>query len=161
MGRDDEGRAAMEWFWHVLLICLVVIPAAIMWLAVIFELFRRGDLKWWQRLAWFLLVIVFPLIGSIIFLGYTWVTAGRRAPEVASGLPRFDAQSSSAPDVEADLSSLERLRQSGVITGAEFEAGKRQVLEGIPAGGVPTSTQAGDEMQQAPATEREPKHGAP
>jgi len=151
----------MEWFWHVLLICLVVIPAAIMWLAVIFELFRRGDLKWWQRLAWFLLVIAFPLIGSIIFLGYTWVTAGRRAPEVASGLPRFDPQSSSAPDVEADLSSLERLRQSGVITGAEFEAGKRQVLEGIRAGGVPTSTQTGDETQQAPATEREPKHGAP
>jgi type VI protein secretion system component VasK len=160
MGRDEEGRAAMEWFWHVLLICLVVIPAAIMWLAVIFELFRRGDLKWWQRLAWFFLVIVFPLIGSIIFLGYTWVTAGRRAPEVASGLPRFDPQSSSAPDVEADLSSLERLRQSGVITGAEFEAGKRQVLEGITPYGAPSSTQSIDETLQATATDREPKHGA-
>jgi type VI protein secretion system component VasK len=160
MGRDEEGRAAMEWFWHVLLICLVVIPAAIMWLAVIFELFRRGDLKWWQRLAWFLLVIVFPLIGSVIFLGYTWVTAGRRAPEPASGLPRFDRQSSSAPDVEADLSSLDRLRRSGVLTEAEFEAGKRRVLEGITPYGAPSSTQSIDETLQATATDREPKHGA-
>ena len=148
----------MEWFWHVLLICVVVIPVTIMWLAVIIEIATRRDLRWWQRVAWILLALVLPLIGSLIYLIYTWATAGRRAPGPA--LPRFGGQSSDAPDPEADLSSLDRLRRSGVLTEAEFEAGKRRVLEGSTPDEPPSSTQNIDETLQATAIDREPKHGA-
>ena len=121
----------MEWFWHVLLICVVVIPVTIMWLAVIIEIATRHDLRWWQRVAWILLALVLPLIGCLIYLIYTWATAGRRAP--ATALPRFGGQSSNALDAEADLSSLDR---------------------------SPSAIQSSDDTRKASATNHEPKHGA-
>jgi type VI protein secretion system component VasK len=151
----------MEWFWHVLVICLVVIPVTIMWLAIAYELFTRRDLKWWQRLAWILFILIFPLIGSLIYLGYTWATAGRRAPGRASELPRVGSQPANAPDAEADLASLDRLRRNGVLTTDEFEAGKRRVLEGNTPDRRPSATQTVDGSLQTTATDSEPKHGAP
>jgi type VI protein secretion system component VasK len=151
----------MDWFWHVLVICLVVIPVTIMWLAIAFELFTRRDLKWWQRVAWILFILIFPLIGSLIYLGYTWATAGRRAPGRTSALPRFGRQAPDVPDAEADLASLDRLRRNGVLTTDEFEAGKRRALERTTPDGGPSATQTVDESLQATATDTEPKHGAP
>lgn len=151
----------MEWFWHLLVICVVVIPIAIMWLAVIFEIFRRGDLRWWQRGAWLVLVLLLPLIGSLIYLFYSWASASRRAVADASGWPRSGGQASNVPDAEGDLASLDRLRRSGVLTAAEFEAGKRRVLEGISRDGAPSATQTIDESRKTSATNHQPKHGAP
>jgi type VI protein secretion system component VasK len=151
----------VEWFWHVLLICVVVIPVTVMWLAIIFELFTRWDLKWWQRIAWVIVVLLLPLIGSLIYLLYSWATAGRRAPGSAGALPHFGGQSSNVPDAEADLSSLDRLRRSGVLTEGEFEAGKRRVLEGSTAAEAPSATQTVEEAVRATANDREPKQGAP
>jgi hypothetical protein len=39
----------MDWFWHVLWVCLVVIPIALLWIAVVVELFRRHDLSGWMK----------------------------------------------------------------------------------------------------------------
>ena len=157
----------MDWFWHMLLICLVVIPVTIMWLAVAFELITRKNLKSWQRVAWIVVILILPIIGSLIYLGYTWMTAGRRAPGRATALPRFGSEGSSAaanaPDADGDLASLDRLRRNGVLTAAEFEAGKRRILEGSTPAAEPsaTRTQTVDESLQATVTDREPKHGAP
>jgi hypothetical protein len=150
----------MEWFWHVLVICVVVIPVAIMWLAIAFELFTRRDLKWWQRGAWLLVILIFPIIGSLIYLGYTWITAGRRAPADAGAVPRFGRQPSNVPDAEGDLASLDRLRRNGVLTAAEFDAGKRRVLEGTTSNGGPSGRQTINETPKTQASDREPKHGA-
>jgi hypothetical protein len=37
----------MDWFWHALLVCFVIIPATVLWLAIIVELIRRHDLSTW------------------------------------------------------------------------------------------------------------------
>jgi type VI protein secretion system component VasK len=152
--------AGMGWFWHLLVICVVVIPVAIMWLAVIFEIFRRGDLRWWQRGAWLVLVLVLPLIGSLIYLFYSWASASRRAVADAGGRPPGGDQASNAPDAGDDLASLDRLRRNGVLTEAEFEAGKRRVLEGVSPDGIPSATQTIEETRRTSATNDEPKHGA-
>jgi len=159
----------MDWFWHMLLICLVVIPVTIMWLAVAFELITRKNLKGWQRVAWIVVILILPIIGSLIYLGYTWMTAGRRAPGRATALPRFGSEGSNAaanaPDADGDLASLDRLRRNGVLTAAEFEAGRRRILEGSTPAAEPnaaqTQTLTVDESLQATVTDREPKHGAP
>ncbi len=58
----------MNWFWHALWICLVVIPITILWAACVFDIvWRRRELVWWKRLAWLVLVIVVPVIGALIY----------------------------------------------------------------------------------------------
>ncbi len=57
----------MNWFWHALWICFVVIPVTILWIICILDvIFNRGDLVWWKRLGYLVLVLV-PFIGPIIY----------------------------------------------------------------------------------------------
>ena len=67
----------MDWFWHALVICLVVIPVTLMWVAVVIELFRRRDLSVPTRFAWLMGVLVFPLLGCLVYLTVTWLRAGK------------------------------------------------------------------------------------
>jgi hypothetical protein len=35
----------MEWFWHVLVVCVIVIPVTVLWVVAMFDLVRaRADL---------------------------------------------------------------------------------------------------------------------
>jgi hypothetical protein len=79
----------MDWFWHVLWICAVVIPVAVMWVAVVIELFRRGDISGRVRVAWLVFVLVLPLIGSVVYLATTWRRAGTGevGPAATVGVP--------------------------------------------------------------------------
>jgi phospholipase D-like protein len=127
----------MDWFWHVVWVCLVVIPIVLLWIAVVVELFRRDDLKGWMKLLWLLFVLVFPVLGAITYIIVTWLRADRArdlgaAPEPPPGTP---------PSTVGDLARLDRLRRSGVLTEEEFQSGRRAVLEGkradpTPAGGT-------------------------
>jgi hypothetical protein len=116
----------MDWFWHVLWVCLVVIPIALLWVAVVVELFRRHDLAGWMKLLWLLFVLVLPVIGAITYLVVTWLQADRTrelgaAPAPPPGTP---------PSSVGDLARLDRLRRSGVITEEEFQAGRSAIVEG-------------------------------
>jgi hypothetical protein len=123
----------MDWFWHVLWVCLVVIPIALLWIAVVVELFRRHDLSGWMKVLWLLFVLVFPVIGAITYVIVTWLQADRArdlgaTPESPSGTP---------PSSVADLARLDRLRRSGVLSEEEFQAGRRAVLEGTATDPAP------------------------
>ena len=117
----------------------VVIPIALLWIAVVVELFRRHDLKGWMKLLWLLFVLVFPVIGAITYIIVTWLQAERTrdlgaAPEPPPGTP---------PSSVADLARLDRLRRSGVLTEEEFQAGRRAVLEGRPTDTAPAAGTGG------------------
>ena len=62
----------MDWFWHVLVVCAVVVPVTVMWIAILVELFRRHDLSGLARATWLVLLFVLPLIGSFLYLIVTW-----------------------------------------------------------------------------------------
>jgi len=53
----------MDWFWHALLVCFVIIPATVLWIAIIIELIRRRDLSTWRRIGWLLGILIFPIVG--------------------------------------------------------------------------------------------------
>ena len=153
----------MDWFWHVLLVCLVVIPVAIMWFAIAYELFTRRDLRWWQRGGWLIAILVFPLLGSLVYLAYTWLRAGRRTTTPAaagSAVPAGARHASPTPDPDTDLASLDRLRRNGILSDAEFDAGKRRVLQTVTTHTTPAANPS-EPAVPATATDREPKHGAP
>lgn len=118
----------MDWFWHALLVCVVVIPITIMWVAVVIEILRRHDLGAVGKVCWLVAILVFPLLGPVTYLVVTWRRAGsRRVEEPPLGAAPAD------PSTVSDLTALDRLRRSGTITEAEFAAGKRQILEGKSA----------------------------
>jgi Phospholipase_D-nuclease N-terminal len=123
----------MDWFWHVLWVCLVVIPIALLWIAVVVELFRRHDLSGSMKLLWLLFVLVLPVIGAITYVIVTWLQADRArdlgaAPHSPSGTP---------PSSVADLARLDRLRRAGVLSEEEFQAGQRAILEGTATDPAP------------------------
>jgi hypothetical protein len=114
----------MDWFWHALLVCFVIIPATVLWI----------DLSTWRRIGWLLGILIFPIIGSLTYLIITWWHADAAtdlgaAPQ-AAGVPEH-------PETIADLTRLDQLRRSGMISEADFEAGRRRVLEGGDAAAPP------------------------
>jgi hypothetical protein len=59
----------VNWFWHALWICLIVIPTTILWLACVYDIvFRRRSMSAWARVIWLLIVLVLPVVGAVIYL---------------------------------------------------------------------------------------------
>jgi hypothetical protein len=67
----------MEWFWHVLVVCVIVIPVTVMWIAVAVEIARRDDLSGFARVAWLAFILVLPFFGPVIYLVGSWMRASR------------------------------------------------------------------------------------
>ena len=58
----------MNWFWHAIFICLIVIPAAILWGVAIFDvIFRRHDLSTGKRIGFLVMILFIPIIGALIY----------------------------------------------------------------------------------------------
>jgi hypothetical protein len=60
----------MDWFWHAIFICLVVIPVTILWIVAIFDIvFRRHDLRAISRIGLLVMVLFLPVIGALLYFG--------------------------------------------------------------------------------------------
>jgi hypothetical protein len=89
----------VNWFWHALWICVVVIPVTIMWVACIFDVvLRRHDIVWSKRLGWLALVLLVPVIGALI---YAYFVFGR--------------------PTDAEYRERAELGDQGALTDSEFE----------------------------------------
>jgi hypothetical protein len=89
----------VNWFWHALWICFVVIPATILWLVCVFDIvFRQRRMAVWKRIVWLIVVLVIPIIGALIYISV-----------YARGL-------------EEGFRNLERPHSQEPVTGDEYEA---------------------------------------
>jgi hypothetical protein len=68
----------MNWFWHAVWICLVVIPVTLLWVTCVVDIFLRRDLSGWARVGWVLGVLVFPLVGALVYLAVRPASASDR-----------------------------------------------------------------------------------
>ena len=67
-----------DWFWHVVWLCMIIIPIAIIWAYAVFDLvWRRHDMRWWLRLLWLVVVLIFPVVGGCV---YAAIATSRRGP---------------------------------------------------------------------------------
>lgn len=58
----------MNWLWHTLVLCLIIIPATLLWAMGIFDvIFRRHDLSTGKRIGWLALILFVPIIGALIY----------------------------------------------------------------------------------------------
>jgi hypothetical protein len=100
---------------------------------VIFDIFRSHDLGGWGKALWVIFVIVLPFLGVFVYL----IARGHsmRDRDIADAQAQQEAfktyvqQTAGTGTSTADeLAKLAELKNSGVISDAEFEAQKAKIL---------------------------------
>jgi uncharacterized membrane protein len=113
-------------FWEGFFLLLIWIPIVFLWAFALVDLFRRDDLSGWAIAGWLILIIVFPLLGVLIYLIFRPVTARDiQAREEYVQEVEFQ-KASNATD---RLHKLAELRDKGDITQEEFEKQKAKLLK--------------------------------
>jgi signal transduction histidine kinase len=129
----EIGLGDLLWtsLWVFMLILFIWI-----FISIVSDLFRDHELSGWAKAAWVVGLIIFPLLGSLLYLIVRGRgMAERSAAQAQATRSEFDsyvrsvAASSGASPVD-DLSRLADLRSKGVITDEEFEVMKARVLSG-------------------------------
>jgi hypothetical protein len=119
-------------FWTMLMLFVWIAWLFILF-QVIFDIFRSHDMGGWGKAAWFLLVVVLPLLGVLIYV----IARGdgmrdrdmERAQAQQAGMDAYIRDAADGSDGVADeLSKLSELKSSGVISDEEFAAQKSKLL---------------------------------
>jgi hypothetical protein len=108
-------------FLGFLFLILIWIAFFLVWAFSIWDIFFRHNLGGWAKAGWFVLIILLPFIGTIIYL----VARPGRSPEEAQWSPRTEGASRSPAH---ELDTLAKLKESGHITEEEFQAQKAKLL---------------------------------
>jgi hypothetical protein len=112
-------------FWFMLLV-------AWFWLlmAVIADLFRNRSLSGVAKAAWCLFVVLIPWLGVLMYMLVRGPAMNDRAARETERSQEALRQQMRPPTVADDVGRLADLHDRGKISAAEFEAAKRQLLDG-------------------------------
>ena len=98
------------------------------------DIFRSHDLGWWSKFFWIFFIIFLPYLGVFVYL----IARGHKMGEhaIADAQARDEAAQAyirqtvgaSGGGTAAELEKLAALRDSGVLTAAEFDAQKAKLL---------------------------------
>jgi Phospholipase_D-nuclease N-terminal len=119
----------MEVLWTMILFFCWV---AWIWVLVyiLSDVFIRHDIGGWAKAAWMIFMILLPFLGVLVYLiGQHDHIAERREARLHGRQP-FDGhvRPEAAKDPAAEIAQAARLRDDGVISGAEFEVLKEKAL---------------------------------
>jgi type VI protein secretion system component VasK len=98
---------------------------------IIMDVFRSHDLGGWAKALWLIFIIVLPFLGVLVYLivrgGSMHERQVRQAQAQDEAVRAYvkDAAGTSSAD---ELTKLADLRDRGVISEAEFQAGKAKIL---------------------------------
>ena len=104
------------------------------WLLIIVftDIFRSSDLGGVAKTLWVVFVLIVPLFGVLIYLiargGSMHERAAAQAQRQDEAFRAYVQQTAGPPSVTDELANLANLRDSGVITEAEFQAAKEKTL---------------------------------
>jgi hypothetical protein len=78
-------------FWSWFFLFLIFVPLAIVYVLTIWNIFTRPGLSGWARALWLLAVLVFPVLGTLVYLVIYGGSIGaqrgleRRAQDIGTG----------------------------------------------------------------------------
>jgi ABC-type multidrug transport system fused ATPase/permease subunit len=104
------------------------------WLLIIVftDIFRSSDLGGLAKTLWVVFVLIVPLFGVLIYLiargGSMHERAAAQAQRQDEAFRAYVQETAGPPSVTEELTNLANLRDSGVITEAEFQAAKEKAL---------------------------------
>jgi type VI protein secretion system component VasK len=107
----------------------------ILWLFLLFwiimDIFRSRDLGGWAKAAWLLFVIVLPFLGVLVYLiarGDKMHERQDRDLQAQDQAFRSYVKDAAGTGSADEVAKLADLRDRGVISESEFQAGKAKVL---------------------------------
>ena len=105
------------------------------WLLIMIfgDIFRSNDLGGWSKALWTIFIIIIPFLGVLIYLIARGESMQERSMEQAAAQQKAQQQyiqqvAGSGDNSAEQLAKLAQLRDSGVLTEAEFQAQKATVL---------------------------------
>lgn len=134
----------LDLFWSLFVLFGLVVWIWVL-IAIITDIFRSRDIGGGAKAGWFLVVLVLPLVGALIYLIARGRTMSERAAqaheeqEVAFRQYVRDTASSNRPSTADELSKLSALVEKGTITQQEFQEQKAKLLGQQPVPPAPTS----------------------
>ncbi len=122
----------LGFFWTLLMVFIWV-----SWLIVVFrvvyDIFRNREMSGWGKAGWFLVVLIVPLIGVLIYVIVHGGDMAQRDVDEAqaqqAAVDEYIRQAAGTSGGVADeLSKLAQLRDAGEITSEQFERQKARLL---------------------------------
>jgi ABC-type multidrug transport system fused ATPase/permease subunit len=118
-------------FWTIFMIFLWVIWFWVL-ITIFIDLFRSHDLSGWVKALWFIFILIFPLIGVLVYLiargGKMHEHAARDARIQEQQFRKYVQETASSGSTADQLTKLAHLRDRGVITAEEFDREKAKIL---------------------------------
>lgn len=133
-------------FLDAFFLLLIFVPLLLVWGFSIWDIFARPDLSGWKKAFWFIGVLLFPFLGTFIYLLFrpSAVTPEQKRAESAAR----EAYTSSL--AASELERLASLHSQGKLTDEEYVVAKAKLLSGtLPERRPPP---AGKPPEQPPAT---------
>ncbi|TAK69443.1 MAG: SHOCT domain-containing protein [Actinomycetota bacterium] len=121
------GEVLWSFLWFVMFFIWI-------WLLIVVfsDIFRSADLGGWAKGIWTVAIIVLPYLGVLIYL---IVRGGKMHERTLAALKEQDAQAreyiqsvAGSRSPAEEIAHLAELRNSGVLSDAEFEAAKAKAL---------------------------------
>ena len=112
---ETSGLSFLAFFF----LLVIWIGLFLTWSISIWDIFRRHDLSGGAKAGWFILVIIIPFIGTVIYL----LRRPRSAAPEVTALPEGSAGQSAAQQLE----TLARLHDAGHLTDEEYARQKAKL----------------------------------
>jgi hypothetical protein len=105
------------------------------WLLIVVfsDLFRSHDLSGWAKAFWIIGIIILPYLGVLLYLierGHKMAEHAQQAAQAQDAAAKAYIQSAAGTSgsVADEIQRLADLKAQGVLSDAEFEAGKAKAL---------------------------------
>jgi Short C-terminal domain/Phospholipase_D-nuclease N-terminal len=140
----DLGDLIWTTIWIFFLILFIWV-----FIMIISDLFRDHKLSGWAKAIWVVALIIFPLIGSLVYLiARGEGMAERSAAQQRQARAEFDdyirsTAGSGGTGTADELARLADLRDRGTITDAEFQTMKARIVGGTGGTGTERATTTG------------------
>jgi hypothetical protein len=123
---DDFGfwDVMVSIFWFTILLAWISLLVHIL-----ADIFRDDSLSGGKKALWTIFIVLIPWLGALVYIISRGDSMNRRNREAAMArMAVYESQRSPSTQVSEELRGLAELRDSGVLSPAEYDQAKAKVL---------------------------------
>jgi hypothetical protein len=115
-------------FWQAFLLLLIFVPLVLIWGLAVVDIFRRDDIGGVGKAVWLVVVIVFPFIGTLVYLVLRRPGATKQERAAMDDMDRDFDRHFATPSTSEQLKTLADLHDAGKLSDEEFTNAKAKLL---------------------------------